>query len=228
MGSIKNIRRSHNFKNLIGEIFNRLTVKALSEERNSTGLILWICECSCKNKTQTLVPTAFLRSGHTKSCGCLSDELTIQRSTTHNMSYSAEYKSWSTMKNRCDNPNCDKYSYYGGRGISYASEWETFEGFFASMGFKPGPKYSLDRIDNNGPYCKENCRWATPKEQARNKRNNATITFQGKTQPIWKWAEILGTSSSVLRNRRSKKWSDDRIITQPILQGKFNGSSSVI
>ncbi len=94
----------------------------------------------------------------------------VNKNTTHGMRYSTEYESWRGAKSRCDRPTHRRYKDYGGRGIKFCKEWETFGGFYADMGDKPSPQHSLDRIDNGGDYCKDNCRWATPTEQANNVR----------------------------------------------------------
>ena len=125
------------------------------------------------------------------------------------MHKSSEYKSWHAMKMRCNNPNQTGYERYGGRGVSYEPSWETFEGFFKDMGPKENSKLELDRIDNDGHYCKENCRWATRKEQTRNrggKRATRLYTFEGKTMCIADWAKEVGISPQSMQKRLNNKW----------------------
>ena len=125
------------------------------------------------------------------------------------MSKSTEYISWSAMKRRCDNPNQTGYERYGGRGITYQKSWKTFENFFKDMGKKPAPDMELDRIDNEKNYSKENCRWATRKEQTRNrggKRATRLYTFNGKTLCIADWAKEIGISPASLQKRLNKGW----------------------
>jgi hypothetical protein len=110
------------------------------------------------------------------------------------------YQAWNSMRHRCNNQGNPFYQRYGGRGIKVCEEWNSFENFLADMGEKP-VGLSLDRIDNDGDYCKENCRWATPKEQARNRSTAVQVTYAGKTQCISAWAEELGMSFSVLSKR---------------------------
>jgi hypothetical protein len=128
---------------------------------------------------------------------------------THNRSKTAEYKSWASMKSRCDNPNNTYYSRYGGRGITYETRWGNFEEFIKDMGNMPLEKMELDRIDNEGNYCKDNCRWATRKEQTRNrggKRATRLYTFNGKTMCIADWAKEIGIAAASLQKRLNKGW----------------------
>jgi hypothetical protein len=117
------------------------------------------------------------------------------------------------MISRCTNPKSAGYKNYGGRGIYVCEEWFDYEVFITDMGEKPGPKYSLDRINNDGPYSKDNCRWATPKEQARNTRTNKWISFNGKTQLLSDWAAELGISHQVILDRLKKKWPIEKVLS---------------
>jgi hypothetical protein len=117
--------------------------------------------------------------------------------------------SWYGMKRRCNCPNQNGYERYGGRGITYDPKWETFEGFYADMGDRPGPGYDLDRIDNNGNYCKENCRWVTHLENCKNRggrRPTRLYTFNGKTLCISDWAKELGLTPQSLQKRLNNGW----------------------
>jgi len=159
-------------KNLLGRNFGYLVViefAYFNKWRNAC----WKCECRCGKII--FVRSGGLCSGHTKSCGCLRQETTRKRSYKHGHriggAVSAEYHSWHSMKQRCENENREKYRRYGARGISVCRRWRnSFENFLKDMGKRPGSGYSLDRIDNNGNYEPGNCRWATAKQQARNKR----------------------------------------------------------
>jgi len=131
------------------------------------------------------------------------------RGATHNRSKTPEYKSWASMKSRCDNPNNTHYSRYGGRGITYETRWSSFEEFLKDMGDMPVKKMELDRIDNEGSYRKENCRWATRKEQTRNrggKRATRLYTFDSKTMCIADWAKEIGITAASLQKRLNKGW----------------------
>lgn len=157
-------------KDLTGQSFSRWEVKSESRSIRSPGGQLrryWLCECECGEKRVVLQYS--LTSGKSKSCGCLQVELQKEMMTTHGKSYHPSYKAWQSMHQRCSNPNNPDYSNYGGRGISVCESWKCFNNFLSDMGCRPELK-TLDRMDNNKGYMKSNCRWATAKEQAANRR----------------------------------------------------------
>lgn len=134
----------------------------------------------------------------------------------HGMEGTKTYNCWVMMKQRCKNPKCQFYPDYGGRGISYCEEWEKFENFYKDMGDKP-KGYSLDRIDVNGNYYKENCRWATNSQQANNKRTSRKITYGKKTMTISEWASSLKINPQTLRSRFDRGgWSVEEALTIPV------------
>jgi hypothetical protein len=111
------------------------------------------------------------------------------------------YTCWQGMKSRCENPNAHGYDRYGGRGIKVCERWQDFRNFLEDMGEPPTPQHTIDRVDNEKGYCKENCRWSTPKEQQQNKRNNNLLTHLGKTQTIRQWCDELGLVFNTVRSR---------------------------
>jgi hypothetical protein len=135
-----------------------------------------------------------------------------------------EYAAYNAMKSRCNNPKHHAYARYGGRGIRICDRWlESFENFFADMGFRPSTKHSLDRKNNDGNYSPENCRWATDLEQTNNQSTNHLLTFEGKTQTITQWAREAGLDESVLRMRISGGWSVQRALTTPKFDSPIAG-----
>lgn len=154
---------------LTGKKFFRLLVTCRSEKKSKVGA-LWRCLCDCGKHTD--VPTLKLRRGTIKSCGCWRQEMIGKISTTHGKSNkSRTYRTWKEMRQRCMNPNSDKWRWYGGRGISIAPEWDDYEKFLADMGDRP-PGMTLDRINNDGNYCKSNCRWALHIDQTQKQEKN--------------------------------------------------------
>lgn len=183
-----------------------------------TGLrrVQWVCQCECGN--EVLVEAANLGSGHTKSCGCMVKAACTRNFKSHGLTETKAYRAWCAMKNRCSNTKIQSYKLYGARGIKVCDKWaNSFEAFIEDMGHPPTPSHSLDRIDFNGNYDPENCRWSDSFEQANNKRNNKWHTFDGKTLTEAQWARELGLSVSALRCR-IKTWPLEKALSTPRLR----------
>lgn len=165
----------------------------------------WLCCCECG--TEKLVSGTSLKSGSsTQCCACARKSMPI----LHGSCGTPTYKSWIHMIQRCENSRDMGFENYGGRGIKVCFRWRnSFEAFLTDMGPRPSKKHSIDRFpDSNGDYEPGNCRWATAKEQNRNRRGNRLLTFNGKTQCIADWADELGINASTIRNRIHRGASD--------------------
>lgn len=203
------MRVAHNKTNLVGQVFGRLTV--LEEAgRTAAKSVLWKCRCACGNTC--VVIASHLRSGHSTSCGCKHTERLVK----HGMHRTTEYRIWQQMKRRCTDSRCRTYPRYGGRGITVCDRWlESFENFYADMGDRPSKQHSLDRIDNDGPYSPENCRWATWDVQYRNRRQTVSITYSGETKCQKDWCREYGVDEATFAQRLSRGWDVGTALKAP-------------
>lgn len=197
-------------EHFVGRRFGRLVVThylGLNGRHNRS----WACLCDCGNFTATVTNT--LTQGYKKSCGCLKKET----NRSHGMTNTSEYRSWMSMKRRCKYPSDPSYKNYGGRGITICERWEdSFEAFYEDMGAKPDGKHTIDRLDPNGNYFPENCRWASSKQQAENKRRpkgKRLVTYKGTTLGVTQWANKLGLNFQTLTDRLNAGWSVERAFT---------------
>lgn len=217
-----------NFEDLTGKKFNRLTVIERAGS-NKNKQALWLCKCDCGNEVKVI--SADLKSGHTKSCGCLHIQRIIQYNkqtkSTHNMTNTRLYKIWYTMKQRCYYTKHKSYNNYGAKGIRICQEWiNDFQSFYdwaIKNGYDENAKYgkcTLDRIDVNGNYEPDNCRWVDMKVQTRNRTNNHLLTYNGETHCISEWAEKLNIPKYAIMNRLRQKWNLQKIFNTPIRKRK--------
>jgi hypothetical protein len=200
---------------LTGKKYGRLTV---IERSGSTAQkkALWRCRCDCGN--EVVVVGSHLLNGNTHSCGCYKRDVTSERMSSHGKSGSRLHHIWKNMRQRCANPHKPDYKYYGGRGIVVDDIWndyEVFEKWAIESGYTDA--LTIDRIDVNGNYCPDNCRWVSMTEQARNMSRNRIITYNGESHCLSEWGEILGISAKVLGLRiNTYGWSVERAFATPV------------
>lgn len=206
------IKHGRNFKDLTGKKFGFAKVIKWAGRTNRPYRSLWLCRCVCGNEfTKTGTKLNFRKS---VSCGCMTTSLKAVGMQTHARSGTPEYNVWCSMKRRCLVPSASSFKNYGGRGIKVCDRWlESFENFYADMGPRPPGRHSIERINNNGDYEPENCRWATQKEQCRNTRKNVFITINSQTKCSSEWAEIVGINPSTFYERMAKGWTGEKLLT---------------
>lgn len=207
---------------ITGQKFGRLKVLNY-EGRNAQRIQFWKCKCNCGN--ETIVRSSNLKSGTTKSCGCLKSDIATKRNienATHGKSKERIYNVWAGMKSRCNYEKDDSYAHYGGRGIKVCEEWDNSFQNFNQWAMRNGYEdhLSIDRIDNDGDYEPINCRWATDLEQHNNRSDNRHITYKGETLTIADMARKHKMKYNILFRRIKRGWSVERAIEQPIKGGK--------
>lgn len=202
-------RRNLTSSSFDGQKHGQLTLLSFSH-KDSKSKPIWNVICECGKKKQVRISS--ILNGLIQSCG-----IGHSRPRTHGKSETQGYNAWLSMRTRCQNPNSHAYDRYGGRGIVVCERWEDYANFLADMGERPSSRHSLDRIDNNGPYSPENCRWATPEEQGRNKRTNRILELNGRSMCLQDWARELGLNHSSLLERL-QKWPIEKALTTPCLK----------
>lgn len=195
---------------MIGNVFGLWSVLDTQSKR-------WLCRCECGTERRVL--RADLASGRSTGCGC--KRFGVMRAaqkaavTKHGMEKTVEYRTWVDMRRRCNDARRPDYARYGGRGISVCPEWNTsFEMFYRDMGNRP-EGHTLDRLDNDGPYSKENCRWVTRREQCRNTRTNFFITAFETQMTAVEASEKYGLQDQLIIQRIKRGWTPERAVTTP-------------
>lgn len=211
-------------KDLTGKQIGRLTVLGRGADKTAKSgkrIIQWRCQCACGNVT--LVTTGHLCKGHTQSCGCLKSEAarkTGKANLTHGQADSRLHHIWMCMKSRCNYQKNKRFKDYGERGVVVCEAWsdsfESFRDWALSNGYRDD--LTLDRIDVNGDYSPENCRWASVYVQANNKRNNRRISVGGETHTVAEWSRIMGINDGTIRARLKKGWTEYDAVNIPVIR----------
>lgn len=209
---------------LVGQRFSRLLVTGIAERPAGvkSRWTYWWCVCDCGKHSR--VSTANLRAGQVRSCGCLVSDTSRQialRNRVHGEARGGslkrpgtrEHSSWESMRSRCLNPRNHNYPKYGGRGITVCDRWERYEHFLADMGRRPTPAHSIDRIDPDGDYEPNNCRWALPVQQARNRRRNIRYEFNGERLTAMELSELSGINFRTILSRLRRGLSIAQALT---------------
>lgn len=223
-------RRHDDYSSEIGQRYGRLivtslvpseewpTVKGRGDKRIPQPLIYAICVCGATWRGRLYA----IKSGSTKSCGCLKHERApgfVSPTLTHGMTGTPEHNIWKGIVKRCHNPNDHSYNYYGGRGIHVCPRWRaSFENFYLDIGPRPSPEFSIERKDNDKGYSPENCVWATQSQQASNKRNSRYVDFGGERITVTNLARKVGVPYSALSQRIRSGWAVEDAVSIPVRQ----------
>ena len=200
------MNKTYKRRNVLGEKYGSLLIIDNAEDfidKKGKRKRMVLCVCDCGNRLT--VRLGKIKERKTDKCFC-----NVQ---SHGLSSSKIYHIWSSMRYRCDNELSSSYKNYGGRGISYDDRWAYFINFYNDMnsGYKEG--LEIERINNNGNYCKENCKWATRKEQSLNKRTNVFIKHKGQMKTISQWSKITGINRTTIQARIKRGWKEDVLLS---------------
>ena len=216
---------------ITGQRFGRLIVIERRGSMYDKPVSAWLCKCDCGN--EKIVSLIHLRNGATKSCGCLNKEIAAERGRKSRIGERARkhgdfgtklYGIWAAMKRRCNNPKTRYYADYGGRGIKvrepWSSDYSSFKLWAISAGYEEG--LSIERIDVDGDYCPENCKWISKNEQNANKRVSIRLEFQGNTYSIKELSQLTGLKERTIQARYYKGLSIDEIINPILKKNQYN------
>jgi len=210
---------------LIGKTFWRWTVIS-DGAPGKNGEARSICVCTCGNTR--LVWNQNLVTGKSRSCGCFSREQTSKTKKIHGMRHTPEYNVWSLMHRRCYSTTSHDYARWGARGITVDERWHSFTNFYNDMGARPTAQHSIERKDNNGNYTPDNCVWALPTEQSRNRRSNRLITYNGVTLCLTDLAAVYGKTYGQVRDRLANGWGLEKALATPIRAGNYHRKKPII
>lgn len=207
-----------------GDRFNSLTI--IEEKERRIRERTFLCKCDCGK--ETIVRLSCLRSNKTVSCGCVGAKHRADSRRSHGLSHTTFYRKWWSIKRRCICKYDKSYHNYGGRGITLSEDWMTFKNFHRDM-FEDYERASskiknvtIDRIDNDKGYSKDNCRWVSNIDNANNTRKNIFLEFQGKRHTVSQWSRIVGIHPETLYSRIKKGLSTEEVLTRPVRLRKIN------
>ena len=223
--TVKNpIPRHGRFQDLTGKVFGRLTVLSFAG-MSKWHTSMWLCRCECGSEKSILANA--LKTGNTRSCGCLQPDVVRENGTTHGQTGTLTFSTWRSMINRCYTPGTNSYERYGGTGITVCRRWrDDFFAFLADMGERPSKKYTIDRYPNQaGNYEPGNCRWATCTENNRNRSTSRYIECWGQRLHLHEWSEKTGIPHPTIWSRiHNFGWSPERALTTPARAKQPNGA----
>lgn len=209
-------KRSNRFKDLSGRTFGRLKVLRHAEDYvTPKGAKYPRCVCACECGTKKEIIVYQLVSGKVVSCGCYGKAVRLTAALKHGRSRSRIYKIWQAIHQRCRNPNIPRYKHYGKRGINVCERWNQFENFFEDMGETYSDDLTIDRIDNDGNYCKENCRWSNYEQQANNTSRTIYLEFENKRKALSVWCRERHMNYAAVLWRIKNGWSATDALTTP-------------
>lgn len=195
------------------QTFGSLTV---IKRADGIGRSAWLCRCVCGKEVRCT--TGNLRQKRGTACRCKMRLGASRRMTTHGLARTSEYKTWTGIKTRCTNAKAKSFKAYGGRGITIADVWLSFETFISDMGPMPAPGYTIERVDNERGYGPGNCRWATSAEQALNKRTTRFLTLNDVRLPMAEWARKTGIPEATIERRiNARGWSEEKALSTPVI-----------
>jgi len=202
-------------KDLTGKSFGQWTVLRFSHAQGNVAY--WLCQCDCPEKTERAVFGGDLKRGMSTGCGCQRIAKMVAKVRKHDMSGKPAYLSWQHMKQRCQNPDSDGYYLYGGRGITVCERWQDFQNFWEDMGPTWRRGTSIDRYpDKNGNYEPTNCRWATPAQQASNRRTERIIDTPKGRMSVTQASDVFDIPRQTIFARLRYEWTDPaELVKQP-------------
>ncbi len=203
-----------------GTVFGRLKIVRELPQMFSGNKKRRLMECVCVCGSVTKVLLENLRSGHTRSCKCLSKDTMAETMSSHKMSGHRAYSIWSGMKTRCTNPNAEAYKYYGAKGISVCDRWKEFKNFWEDMRGSYKENLTIDRVDCKGNYEPKNCVWSTTQEQANNRNNTIIFNYRGCCISAGAVSELTGVKRATLTERKRAGWCDKDCYTKPVKEVK--------